>query len=192
MRTRASDRARPGPGTAGARLAGGRLCARVTSHLAELAGAARLDRYTTPGAPARLVLLSGHDTSLLAVLNALDRVTGGSRDVALVARTTYGEHPAQKLRFYAPADAAGPLPVFVFVHGGSWSWGDPDDYDFVARAIAPAGFVTVLAFTVSGHDVLPSSQLEEDARRERAEWKSSSNYSKATASNKEKDKPSTS
>ncbi|HBM04739.1 MAG TPA: hypothetical protein DD369_03950, partial [Erythrobacter sp.] len=63
-----------------------------------------------------------------AVLNALDRVTGGSRDVALVARTTYGEHPAQKLRIYAPADAAGPLPVFVFVHGGSWSWGDPDDY----------------------------------------------------------------
>ena len=50
-----------------------------------------------------------------AVLNALDRVMGGSRDVALVARTTYGEHPAQKLRIYAPADAAGPLPVFVFV-----------------------------------------------------------------------------
>ena len=42
-----------------------------------------------------------------AVLNALDRVMGGSRDVALVARTTYGEHPAQKLRIYAPADAAG-------------------------------------------------------------------------------------
>ena len=44
-----------------------------------------------------------------AVLNALDRVTGGSRDVALVARTTYGEHPAQKLRIYAPADAAASL-----------------------------------------------------------------------------------
>ena len=87
-----------------------------------------------------------------AVLNALDRVTGGSRDVALVARTTYGEHPAQKLRIYAPADAAGPLPVFVFVHGGSWSWGDPDDYDFVARAIAPAGFVTVLAGYRLGED----------------------------------------
>merc|ERR1739841_215183 len=47
-----------------------------------------------------------------AVLNALDRVTGGSRDVALVARTTYGEHPAQKLRIYAPADAAGLAPQY--------------------------------------------------------------------------------
>jgi|TARA_R100000093_G_scaffold6843_1_gene5150 acetyl esterase/lipase len=98
-----------------------------------------------------------------AVLNALDRVTGGSRDVALVARTTYGEHPAQKLRIYAPADAAGPLPVFVFVHGGSWSWGDPDDYDFVARAIAPAGFVTVLAGYRLGEDGRYPAMLEDTA-----------------------------
>lgn len=80
-----------------------------------------------------------------AVLDAFDRLTGGTRGTTLVAKAQYGSHPAQKLRIYAPADTDGPLPVFLFVHGGSWSWGDPDDYNFIARAIAPAGFVVVLA-----------------------------------------------
>ncbi|MED5205614.1 MAG: alpha/beta hydrolase, partial [Pseudomonadota bacterium] len=76
-----------------------------------------------------------------AVLDALDRVTGGARGVELVAKARYGTHPAQKLRIYRPDgyDDSQPLPVLLFVHGGSWNWGDPDDYNFIARAFAPAG-----------------------------------------------------
>jgi acetyl esterase/lipase len=80
-----------------------------------------------------------------AVLDGIDRVTGGSRGITLVSDARYGEHPAQKLRIYAPAGADTPLPILIFVHGGSWSWGDPDDYSFIARALAPEGFLVVLA-----------------------------------------------
>lgn len=98
-----------------------------------------------------------------AVLDAVDRMTGGSRGVRLVAKTHYGQDPAQKLRIYAPADADGPLPVFLFVHGGSWSWGDPDDYNFIARAIAPAGFIVVLAGYRLGEEGRYPAMLEDTA-----------------------------
>ena len=89
-----------------------------------------------------------------AVLDAVDRLTGGTRGVALVSKSQYGDHPAQKLRIYAPKDASQALPVLLFVHGGSWRWGDPDDYNFVARSLAPEGFLVVLA----------GYRLEEDGR----------------------------
>lgn len=98
-----------------------------------------------------------------AVLDAFDRLTGGTRGTTLVAKAQYGSHPAQKLRIYAPADIDGPLPVFLFVHGGSWSWGDPDDYNFIARAIAPAGFVVVLAGYRLGEEGRYPVMLEDTA-----------------------------
>ncbi|MFW2349631.1 alpha/beta hydrolase [Qipengyuania sp.] len=98
-----------------------------------------------------------------AVLDAVDRMTGGTRGVRLVANTRYGRDPAQKLRIYAPAEADGPLPVFLFVHGGSWSWGDPDDYNFIARAIAPAGFIVVLAGYRLGEEGRYPAMLEDTA-----------------------------
>jgi len=100
-----------------------------------------------------------------AVLDALDRVTGGARGVELVAKARYGTHPAQKLRIYRPDgyDDSQPLPVLLFVHGGSWSWGDPDDYNFVARAFAPAGFVVVLAGYRLGEDGRYPAMLEDTA-----------------------------
>ena len=79
-----------------------------------------------------------------AVLDTVDRVAGSSGEATLVAATSYGSHPQQKLRFYA-APGARNLPLLVFVHGGSWRWGDPDDYGFIARALADKGFLVVLA-----------------------------------------------
>lgn len=82
-----------------------------------------------------------------AVLSAVDRLTGGSRNAALLATSSTGEHPAQKLIVWGPADRSAddaPLPVLVFAHGGSWRSGDPADYGFFARAFVPKGFVVVL------------------------------------------------
>jgi acetyl esterase/lipase len=83
----------------------------------------------------------------------------------LVAKARYGTHPAQKLRIYRPDgyDDSQPLPVLLFVHGGSWSWGDPDDYNFIARAFAPAGFVVVLAGYRLGEDGRYPAMLEDTA-----------------------------
>ncbi|MEO0872638.1 MAG: alpha/beta hydrolase, partial [Pseudomonadota bacterium] len=83
-----------------------------------------------------------------AVLNTVDRLTGGARDTDRLATISTGEHPSQKLVVWGPAARdpdSEPLPVLIFAHGGSWRSGDPEDYGFVARALAPNGFIVVLA-----------------------------------------------
>ena len=79
-----------------------------------------------------------------AVLDTVDRIAGPSRGVELVETVRYGDHPEQKLRVYRDPTARGPQPVLIFFHGGAWAHGDPDDYGFVARNLAPEGYVVVL------------------------------------------------
>ncbi|MBX7482169.1 alpha/beta hydrolase [Qipengyuania qiaonensis] len=98
-----------------------------------------------------------------AVLDGIDRLTGGTRGVSLVSETRYGSHASQKLRIYAAAKATQQLPVLLFVHGGSWSWGDPDDYAFIARAFAPEGFIVALAGYRLGEDGRYPAMLEDTA-----------------------------
>lgn len=98
-----------------------------------------------------------------AVLDAVDLLAGGKRDVALVEQARYGEATEQKLRVYRSGSGRSPLPVLVFVHGGSWRWGDPDDYGFVARALAPEGFVVVLAGYRLAEDGRYPAMLEDTA-----------------------------
>lgn len=78
------------------------------------------------------------------VLDTVDRLAGPASKVALVQRARTGDHPEQRLIVYREEGAVGPLPVFVFFHGGAWAHGDPRDYGFVARNIAPEGYVVVL------------------------------------------------
>ena len=61
----------------------------------------------------------------------------------------YGPHPRHALDIYGPEDhstaASGLMPVLVFYYGGSWNSGSRVDYEFVGRAFAAAGYVTVIA-----------------------------------------------
>lgn len=79
------------------------------------------------------------------VVDLVDRVTGGEGQVALAERSAYGEGANRTVAVYRAGDPPASLPVILFVHGGSWDSGSPDDYGFVARALAPEGFVVVLA-----------------------------------------------
>lgn len=82
------------------------------------------------------------------LLDRIDRVlAGGDHAIRLVAAARFGEDPAQRLQLFVPAaaDPAHPLPILVFIHGGGWTDGDPHDYRFVARMLAPAGFAVALA-----------------------------------------------
>jgi acetyl esterase/lipase len=74
----------------------------------------------------------------------LDRVDGLFTKARSRVHVSYGPDQAQQLYIY-PNRGKAPLPVLIFVHGGSWSSGDPADYGFVARNFAPRGFVVVLA-----------------------------------------------
>jgi len=57
----------------------------------------------------------------------------------------YGEHPKQRLDVYRPAASSGAGRVFVFLHGGGFREGDRAHYGYVARPLAAAGVVTVVA-----------------------------------------------
>lgn len=47
-------------------------------------------------------------------------------NVRCVLGQAYGEHPKQRLDLYFPAEAEGPLPLIIYVHGGGWSVGERD------------------------------------------------------------------
>lgn len=81
-----------------------------------------------------------------AVLDRVDRIAGGSREVALLEQARFGPGGRQVLDVYGTAaNASEPRPVLLFLHGGGWNSGDPADYGFIGRAFAPEGFVVVTA-----------------------------------------------
>lgn len=102
-----------------------------------------------------------------AVLDGFDRITGGSGGAALLAKVSTGDHPEQQVIVWGTAERAidaAPLPVLVFVHGGSWASGSPVDYGFVGRAFVPKGFVVVLAGYRLGPDGKYPGMIEDTAR----------------------------
>ncbi len=68
---------------------------------------------------------------------------------APVIEVAYGDEPRQRYDVYRPIGAdglplSGPIPVVIFVHGGSWETGDKDAYRWVGQGIAAQGFIAVL------------------------------------------------
>tara|TARA_R110002124_G_scaffold16882_10_gene71583 strand:- start:16354 stop:17364 length:1011 start_codon:yes stop_codon:yes gene_type:complete len=57
----------------------------------------------------------------------------------------YADGPRHKLDVYAPETRGAPAPVVFFIYGGGWNRGERSDYQFVGRALASRGFVTVIA-----------------------------------------------
>ena len=57
----------------------------------------------------------------------------------------YGTGSAQSLDVYVPEKTpTGARPLFVFWHGGRWTFGDKQDYRFVGAALAEQGYVVVI------------------------------------------------
>jgi arylformamidase len=67
----------------------------------------------------------------------------------------YGTGKLATLDVFASASANAPLHVFV--HGGYWRGRDKSDYSYVADALVPLGFTTV----VMNYDLCPSATLPE-------------------------------
>lgn len=51
----------------------------------------------------------------------------------------------QKARIYTPANAKGPLPVILYIHGGGWVIADLDVYDASPRALAQGANAIVVS-----------------------------------------------
>jgi acetyl esterase/lipase len=101
-----------------------------------------------------------------AVLDIVDRLTGGARDTQMLAKVPLSESEARKVLVFGPQQsnpAETKRPVLLFVHGGSWNKGNPDDYGFVARAFVPEGFVVVLAGYRLHPDAIYPAMMEDTA-----------------------------
>jgi acetyl esterase/lipase len=57
----------------------------------------------------------------------------------------YADGERHKLDVYAPEQRGAAAPVVFFIYGGGWNRGQRSDYQFVGRALAARGFVTVIA-----------------------------------------------
>lgn len=53
--------------------------------------------------------------------------TADKGNLVVTRDLAYGEDPKQVMDLYRPADARGPLPVVVFIHGGGLTGGDKDN-----------------------------------------------------------------
>ncbi len=89
-----------------------------------------------------------------SVLNAVDRIAGGARNVELVHREGIGVSPQQTVAVYRATGDDRAKPIIIFSHGGSWRSGNPDDYGFFARALVPEGYTVVLA----GYRLMPGGE----------------------------------
>lgn len=92
---------------------------------------------------AALLGASGCTPILLGGANLIENGDAPRREVV------YGAGPRQRYDVYRPIDAAGrplagPRPVVVFVHGGSWESGDKSAYRWVGQGLAAQGFIAVL------------------------------------------------
>lgn len=88
------------------------------------------------------VLPVGAQVTIFSPFNIAEAMDQGVNKTADIA---YADGQRKKLDIYQPEKTDGPAPVVMFIYGGSWRAGDKFEYEFAGRALAAAGFVTVIA-----------------------------------------------
>jgi acetyl esterase/lipase len=71
-----------------------------------------------------------------------------------------GGHERQRLDLYLPANAAGPLPVIVWVHGGAWFAGSKESGGPALPFVAKGYAVASINYRLSQHAKFPA-QIED-------------------------------
>lgn len=111
-----------------------------------------------------LLLLPGsaNAVSVMDPFNLPAAMDGGTAKVG--DGIAYADGARHKLDIYAPEQRGEPAPVVFFIYGGGWSRGERSDYQFVGRALAAKGFVTVIADYRLVPEVRYPDFLEDSAR----------------------------
>ncbi len=99
--------------------------------------------YLAATTVALALTLGGCSSLALGAANLIEN--GNARASTIV----YGDGAREQYDVYRPVGddgelLSGPLPVVIFVHGGSWETGDKDSYRWVGQGIADEGFIAVL------------------------------------------------
>jgi acetyl esterase/lipase len=92
---------------------------------------------------AALAPVSAHAVSIMDPFNIPAAMDGGTAKVG--AGIPYADGERHRLDVYAPEQRGEAAPVVFFIYGGGWSRGNRSEYEFVGRALAARGFVTVIA-----------------------------------------------
>lgn len=92
-----------------------------------------------------LAAAAGALTSACSPLTLFATLSPKDASARVSSGESYGPNPRQSLDVYAPPGARGQAPMAVFFYGGSWDSGRRQDYNWVGRALASRGFVTVVA-----------------------------------------------
>lgn len=94
---------------------------------------------------ALLALAASPAAAQVTIFSPFNIAEAMDQGVKKVADIAYADGKRKKLDLYMPDDLKGPAPVVMFIYGGAWRAGDKFEYEFVGRALAAAGFVTVIA-----------------------------------------------
>lgn len=92
-----------------------------------------------------------------------ERMQGDSKaPVTPPTRTlSYGSDPLQQMDFWKAANAKGPAPLVIFVHGGGWKRGSKD---VAASRFAPAHFTGLgYAYAAINYRLVPAAKVEDQA-----------------------------
>ena len=108
------------------------------------------------GAPHVLAL------SVMDPFNVPQAMDGGTAKVG--DGVAYADGSRHRLDIYAPEQRGATAPVVFFIYGGGWSRGERSDYQFVGRALASRGFVTVIADYRLVPEVAYPSFIEDSAK----------------------------
>ena len=92
---------------------------------------------------AALLPATAHGVSIMDPFNVPAAMDGGTSKVG--DGIAYGDGNRSRLDVYAPEQRGAAAPVVFFIYGGGWSRGERGEYEFVGRALASRGFVTVIA-----------------------------------------------
>lgn len=66
-----------------------------------------------------------------------------TRSVSCIADIPYGNLPEQRVDLYMPVNAQ-PRYTVIFIHGGSWQYGNKDEYAFMGQSLARRGIATLV------------------------------------------------
>lgn len=89
--------------------------------------------------------IRGHVADFDEIVDDIKSRSAAARaSVPMQAGIAYGDGPSETLDLFFPADASGPVPVHMFLHGGYWRMFCKDDYSCIAETVVAAGAIAVV------------------------------------------------
>ena len=88
--------------------------------------------------------IRGHVPDFDIIVAELASRSADTRKRMQMTEVAYGDGPSETVDVFVPADASGPLPVHMFIHGGYWRMFSKRDFSLIAETVTEAGAIAVI------------------------------------------------